>query len=231
MKNDKAFTLIELLVVISIISILISILLPALSSARKSAQAILCGSNTRQILIACVLYGEDYNEFYPTQRHTHQGAAGTGPNPTIGYFNAWLSSVMLYTGETTLGNARAAWISTAIPEQVAKSVYDCPTNPRLYTTSAMPTNYVYNAELGYDYVSPIPGVGPLGRATLLPDAARIAVIVDAGIGFPLAAGTLTNWSVVMSNNSTTRGWAGKWHNGAYNVGFLDSHVERVEMPS
>jgi prepilin-type N-terminal cleavage/methylation domain-containing protein len=46
--NGKAFTLIELLVVISIIVLLMALLLPALSRARKQAQAVVCQGRLRQ---------------------------------------------------------------------------------------------------------------------------------------------------------------------------------------
>jgi prepilin-type N-terminal cleavage/methylation domain-containing protein/prepilin-type processing-associated H-X9-DG protein len=60
-----AFTLIELLVVIAIIAIAAAILFPVFAHARGSARAATCLSNTRQTVLAALMYAQDYDETLP----------------------------------------------------------------------------------------------------------------------------------------------------------------------
>ena len=61
----KGFTLIELLVVIAIIAILAAILFPVFAQAREKARGISCLSNTKQIGLGILMYGQDYDEKFP----------------------------------------------------------------------------------------------------------------------------------------------------------------------
>jgi len=76
--RPAAFTLIELLVVISIIAILIAILLPALGSARRSARAMQCLSNLRQIEIAHNAYIVEHKGQMIDAALSHGGASHSG---------------------------------------------------------------------------------------------------------------------------------------------------------
>lgn len=62
----RGFSLIELLVVIGLIAVLLGLLMPALSHSRRSARALQCKSNLRQLGHALHMYRNDHNGwFYP----------------------------------------------------------------------------------------------------------------------------------------------------------------------
>ncbi len=62
MDKRRGFTLVELLVVIAIIAILMAILMPTLRLAREQGKRAVCLSNLKQLMLAWILYAEDYED-------------------------------------------------------------------------------------------------------------------------------------------------------------------------
>ena len=61
-QRHRGFTLIELLVVIAIIGILAAMLLPVLAKSKEQAQRTICESHYKQLLLAHIMYGSDFND-------------------------------------------------------------------------------------------------------------------------------------------------------------------------
>jgi prepilin-type N-terminal cleavage/methylation domain-containing protein/prepilin-type processing-associated H-X9-DG protein len=70
----RGFTLIELLVVIAIVALLMALLVPALSSARKQAKAMVCQARLRQWGTILALYAQDNEGHFPCNLSGDAGA-------------------------------------------------------------------------------------------------------------------------------------------------------------
>jgi prepilin-type processing-associated H-X9-DG protein len=113
-----ALTLVELLVVIGIIALLIAILLPAVSSARASANRAACASNLRQIGQGLLMFANEHNGRLPLSTHT-----------TIDFEKTWI-----YTLRPYVGDVDAIRISPADPKG--------PERMRHHSTSYVINEYV-----------------------------------------------------------------------------------------
>ena len=119
MKKRKGFTLIELLVVISIIALLVSILTPALSKAKKSAQASMCLSNQHQFGLLWKFYCDEHGGFFP-----ERGSSGDETWPDSGDapsgVNGWQYELEPYYGNVDILLCPAA---TRLIEEGGKPPY------------------------------------------------------------------------------------------------------------
>jgi len=93
MSARRGFTLIELMVVIAIIGVLMGLLMPAVQRVRESSRRAECKSNLRQIGLCIMLYGEDYEETYPT---VISGSYADASKPSAATHDGFLSLKLLY---------------------------------------------------------------------------------------------------------------------------------------
>ena len=129
--HRAGFTLIELLVVIAIIAILAAMLLPALSSAKARAQAVVCMGNMSQLMKACFMYTSDNHEYFPP--NPDDGGTDPGYEWVCGDVEGWMPTIGS-GGNVDAGNSQfltdSSYCLLAPYLNKNAGVFKCPSDPR-----------------------------------------------------------------------------------------------------
>jgi prepilin-type N-terminal cleavage/methylation domain-containing protein/prepilin-type processing-associated H-X9-DG protein len=228
--NPKGFTLLELLVVIALIAILAALLLPTLGNARARATGYQSVNNTRQLLLAWILYADDHNG----RLACNLGGPGGGKSPAAKTNANWVNNNL--TWELDSDNTNTLTLTEAGLGSYASrayQIYRCPNDRTLsdeQRKAGWPhrvRSYSMNAMIGdagelsaTGSNNNNPGYVQFFRITDIPQPADIFVFVEEhpdslNDGYFLNRFYSKQWNDLPSSD----------HNGSAPFAFADGHAQ------
>jgi prepilin-type N-terminal cleavage/methylation domain-containing protein/prepilin-type processing-associated H-X9-DG protein len=239
----RGFTLVELLVVVAIIALLLSILLPSLNKARRIAQATVCASNQKTLLLGLRMYASDYQDLIP-----YSFIPGGGSYPAIDEptgFAEWWDRLGSYDEGTT--SVEKNGYVPYDPMSFKGGNFKCPladevpspwlTEDRFSAHFSMNDYLLSKRRTNGDFITRIASGALNDRARRLSEADGQKVFIGDGrvqqftfgsyfLGqfnhrYGPGWGQFEPWAVDEGDGSV---WA---HNGSVNLGYVDGHVSNV----
>ncbi len=210
----RGFTLIELLVVIAIIAILAAILFPVFAQARESARKTVCLSNTKQVMLAGLMYLQDYDET-PTLSMATDGQT---------FFNTWQDLTQPYTKnygllicpnspyKSTDPNGFEYWMSEGIlpvASSVGTGFSNYLTRTKPWIQNYVPGDIKYNGISGNGGAPDGSGLNYGFKPNGNPGQPLAAVGSPAEYAYMFDSGNFDAWHGIYGQQSGI-GWCGGW---------------------
>ena len=216
------FTLIELLVVIAIIAILAAILFPVFARAREKARQASCLSNVKQIVLAHLMYLQDYDEVFMPHVTERTAPAGTPDTAAARAPYSYKTKLEPYVknGQVFKCPSGTPWPDPA-PGKWYTTDYGNNHNEALLPGANQQAWYAANPDFGFNNAVTLGSITYPAQFILIGDASRASGVPSRGGMYPQP------WafddSALPDANQQARMIAR--HNGGANVGYADGHAK------
>ena len=229
--KTRVFTLIELLIVIAIIAILAGMLLPALNAARAKAKTVGCLGNIKQLGMATIGYGMDYDDIVlPNVGYKDDNARTIGgPGDEYKY---WIYYARSYAGINIDNPDTSVPYASNVPARYWHGIMKCPAsggrvNSLGYVNYGIP-QYFIGGRVAY-------GIRTAGlKFQKIKQPSKVAYLLDS-VYYGKGAGVL-NGGVDISSpteggfhtvNNAGEQISRRRHGGKTNTYFPDGHAETL----